>query len=215
MLFEVLRGNIPLLVFVAYLVALTVGMTIHEFAHNYGAYVMGDPSPKYNGRLTLNPLVHIYIPGWIMWAVIGFGVLGFAPIAPERLPLQNRRWRWLVAVAAGPVSNLILAVVVGIIFRVVSGNVPPIVNQMMFYVVFINVFLFLFNLIPLFPIDGWEIMYCLLPPDLAYVWKRYQRESSYVFLGLIVLSFVAPQFNILGWLISGPGITLTQTILGR
>ena len=92
-------------------------MTIHEFAHNYIGWRMGDPEPARQGRLTLNPLVHINWIGWIMFAVIGFGILGSAPISPYRMPLENRRWRWLAAVAAGPVSNLLLAIIFAIIIR--------------------------------------------------------------------------------------------------
>src|SRR5437868_14696953 len=105
-------------------------MTVHEFAHNYAAYVMGDPTPKYNGRLTLSPLVHIDWMGWLMFAVIGFGIVGSAPIAPERLPLNNRRWRWLVAVAAGPVSNLILAAVLAIVVRLLGLSLSDMLFSM-------------------------------------------------------------------------------------
>jgi Zn-dependent protease len=189
-------------------------MTVHEFAHNYGAYIMGDPTPKYNGRLTLNPLVHINWVGWIMFALIGFGILGSAPIAPERLPLHNRRWRWLVAVAAGPVSNLILATVLGIIIRIAGNNLPFNILLMAYYVIFINVVLFLFNLIPLFPIDGWQIVLSLLPPDLAYVWKRYQQESYYLFIALIFLGFALPRFSILAFLVSGPAGAITSALVG-
>jgi Zn-dependent protease len=209
-----LSGGLTIEVFIAYLVGLTLGMTVHEFAHNYGAYIMGDPYPKYNGRLTLNPLVHIYWPGWVMWAIIGFGPLGFAPIAPERLPLNNRRWRWLVAVGAGPVSNLILAAVLGIIVRLVGGNMSFSLLNIAYYMVNINVLLFLFNLLPLYPIDGWQIVYTLLPPDLAYVWKRYQQESSFVLLALIFVGLAIPQFNILGMLIGGPASSITFALLG-
>jgi Zn-dependent protease len=202
-------------VFFAYLIGLTLGMTVHEFAHNYGAYVMGDPSPKYNGRLTLNPLVHINWVGWLMFAVIGFGILGSAPIAPERLPMQNRRWRWLVAVAAGPVSNLILATVIAVFIRIFGGGVSSTVYLMAFYMVYINVVLFVFNLIPLFPVDGWQIVFSLLPPDLAIVWKRYQQESYYLFIILIIIGFAVPSFNILSFLISGPAISITSLLLGR
>ncbi len=214
MLFRLLSGQMPVEVFIAFLVALTLGMTVHEFAHNYGAYIMGDPTPKYNGRLTLNPLVHIYWPGWLMFAVVGFGVLGTAPISPERLPAENRRWRWLVAVGAGPVSNLLLAIVLGIIMRIVGSNLSFTFLNMMYFAIYINVLLFVFNLLPLFPIDGWQIVYALLPPDLAYVWKRYQQESSYVLLGLIILGFISPQLNILGFLISGPTDAITRALLG-
>jgi Zn-dependent protease len=220
---------------IANLIALGLGMTIHEFSHNYVAWRMGDPEPARLGRLTLNPLVHIYWIGWIMFAVIGFGILGSAPISPYRMPLDNRRWRWLAAVAAGPISNLLLASVVAILLRILVAtnvfaefdaislllnpraaglnNLPLLILvQTMWF----NVILFVFNLIPLFPVDGWNIVLSLLPPDLAEVWQRHQQTSMYIFFGLILLSFVRiPGIpNILGILISQPAYSITFFFMG-
>ena len=91
------------------LVVLGAAMTVHEFAHNFVAWKMGDEVPKLQGRLTLNPLVHINWIGWLMFAIIGFGILGSAPISPQRM--RDPRKGFLAAVAAGPLSNLALAVV--------------------------------------------------------------------------------------------------------
>ena len=194
-------------------------MTLHEFAHNYVAWKMGDPEPARLGRLTLNPLVHINWIGWIMFAVLGFGILGSAPISPFRMPRENRRWRWLAAVAAGPVANLLLAAVVAIIARIIgfevliSGNL---LGTLLLQTIQLNVLLFVFNLLPLFPIDGWHIVYALLPPDLAETWQRYQQTTSYLFFGLLLLSFVRlPGIpNIFGLLIGQPATSITRILLG-
>jgi Zn-dependent protease len=204
---------------IANLIALGLGMTLHEFAHNYVAWRMGDPEPARQGRLTLNPLVHINWIGWIMFAILGFGILGSAPISPYRMPLENRRWRWLAAVAAGPVTNLLLATVVALITRIIgteiliSGNFLGI---LLLQTIQLNVLLFVFNLIPLFPIDGWHIVLALLPPDLAEVWQRNQQTTMYIFFGLILLSFVRlPGIpNILGILISQPAFSITRFLIG-
>src|SRR5690606_41168026 len=111
-----LFGNPTLEGILGVLIAVGIGMTIHEFAHNYVAHLMGDYVPAQQGRLTLNPFVHINWVGWLMFALIGFGILGSAPIAADRM--RNPRWGYLAAVAAGPVSNLMLAAVFGIIFRI-------------------------------------------------------------------------------------------------
>ena len=108
-----LSGNLSVEGLIVNLVVLLIGMTLHEFAHNYIGWKMGDPTPAQQGRLTLNPFVHINWVGWLMFALLGFGILGSAPISPYRMPLENRRWRWLAAVAAGPVSNLLLAAISG------------------------------------------------------------------------------------------------------
>lgn len=204
---------------IANLIALGLGMTLHEFAHNYVAWKMGDPEPARLGRLTLNPLVHINWIGWIMFAVLGFGILGSAPISPYRMPRENRRWRWLAAVAAGPLANLLLAAVVAIIARIIgievliSGNL---LGTLLLQTIQLNVLLFVFNLLPLFPIDGWHIVYALLPPELADTWQRHQQITYYLFFGLLLLSFVRlPGIpNIFSLLISQPAFSITRLLLG-
>ncbi|NWG18584.1 MAG: site-2 protease family protein [Chloroflexi bacterium] len=223
-----LFGNLSVQMLMAVLLAVLAGMTIHEFAHNYIGYLMGDPVPARQGRLTLNPLVHINPVGFLMFALIGFGILGQAPIAAHRM--RNPRWGFLAAVAAGPLSNLLLAVVAAILLRFLGlspleifratflgqvegplGIVALLLGQMVFW----NVLLFVFNLLPVFPIDGWHIVLALLPPDLAYTWQRYAQTSNYILLGLILLSFLRiPGLNILGMLISQPTFSITRLLLG-
>ena len=209
------------------LVVLGMAMTIHEFAHNYVAWKMGDEVPKLQGRLTLNPLVHINWIGWLMFAIVGFGILGSAPISAKRM--RDPRRGFLAAVAAGPFSNLVLAVVFALLLRL-SGlsaegyyayNAPELITgplivmaALLYAGVFWNVLLFVFNLIPLFPIDGWHIVLTLLPGSWlnrmqipvviqqnikplsdflmrpAFKWRDWQTVSYYVFLALIFLSFL-------------------------
>src|SRR5512143_4000598 len=89
-------------------------MDIHEFAHAYVAYRMGDTTARDMGRMTLNPFVNINWIGFAMWVLIGFGILGLAPVVESRM--RNGRWGMLAAVAAGPISNLLLAVIAAIPF---------------------------------------------------------------------------------------------------
>lgn len=105
-------------------VAVLIGMTVHEWAHNYVGHLMGDPNPKRLGKLTLNPLVHIHWQGFLMFMLIGFGILGTAPIAAHRM--RNPRQGYLAAVAAGPLSNLGLALIATLLFHLVIAltNIP-------------------------------------------------------------------------------------------
>lgn len=203
----ILGGNFSIAELVTNAIVLLVAMTVHEFAHNYVGYRMGDPTPRDTGRLTLNPLVHINWIGWLMWVVIGFGILGSAPISEYRM--RDRRWGYFWAVAAGPLSNLALAVVLAIPFWLgMQPSFPggrailPTIPQLLTMGVYLNLLLFLFNLLPIFPFDGWHILRKLLPPDMAHTMEKYQQQSMYLFLGLILLSFVG--FNIIGYIIDPP-----------
>ncbi len=219
--------NLHPITIVINLLVLGLAMTVHEFAHNFVAWKMGDEVPKLQGRLTLNPLVHINWVGWLMFAIIGFGILGSAPISPNRM--RDPRRGFLAAVAAGPLSNLALAVFFALLLRLsglsaegfyayrspdlITGPVA-LLAALLYATVFWNVLLFVFNLIPLFPIDGWHIVLSLLPgawlthmqiPVIiqrsarplseflmrpAFKWRDWQMVSYYVFIALIFLSFL-------------------------
>lgn len=213
---------------VAILVAVLLGMTVHEFAHNYVGYLMGDPVPAREGRLTLDPRVHINWFGFLMFVLIGFGILGQAPISASRM--RNPRWGYLAAVAAGPLSNLILAALFAIPLRLLNlpqntlfeavflgaTNGPMESLGLLFgQIVFWNVLLFVFNMLPFFPIDGWHIVLALLPPDLAYTWQRHAQTTQFILFGLIFLSFARIQgLNILSMLISQPAFNIAFFLLG-
>ncbi|MCY3780196.1 MAG: site-2 protease family protein [Chloroflexi bacterium] len=221
--------NLHPITIVINLLVLGLAMTVHEFAHNFVAWKMGDEAPKLQGRLTLNPLVHINWIGWLMFAIIGFGILGSAPISPNRM--RDPRRGFLAAVAAGPLSNLALAVFFALLLRLsglgVEGfyayRAPELITgpavllaALLYAMVFWNVLLFVFNLIPLFPIDGWHIVLGLLPGSWlthmqipvaiqqnvrplseflmrpAFKWRDWQMASYYVFFALIFLSFLSP-----------------------
>ena len=199
------------------ILAALIGMTIHEFAHNYVAHLMGDPTPASQGRLTLNPMAHIYWPGFLMFVVIGFGILGLAPINYSRM--RNPRWGYLAAVAAGPFSNLLLAIVIGLVVRVIGlqglFDLPEILRTSLLMMVTFNIWMFIFNLLPLFPLDGWHIVLTLLPPDLADSWYRNAQTTQYVFLGIILLSFLPlPGLNIIDILLTEPLYQIRQIIIG-
>jgi Zn-dependent protease len=196
-----------------------IAMAVHEYAHARVAFAMGDPTAKNMGKMTLDPRANINWVGFLMFVVVGFGPLGSVPINERRM--YNGRWGMLAAVAAGPLSNLILAVIFAIPFwlgiaRADFGgprDILPTLNMVLTIGVYFNVLLFIFNLIPLFPLDGWTVVAKLLPENLAYTWTRYQRESMYLLFILIFASFAIPSFDVFGRLVGQPVNDLTLFLL--
>ena len=203
---------------IAIVVAALVGMTVHEFAHNYVGHLMGDPVPKATGRLTLDPRVHVNWTGFLMFVVVGFGILGRAPIDPKRM--RDPRWGYLFSVAAGPLANLVLAVLSGIVFRLLSPLIVQYRLDAVFtgFLVFVyfNALLFVLNVLPFFPLDGWHIVRSILPAGLADRWasERWLKATQYIFLALIVLSFIGGRANVLGIVIGRPTNAITRVLLG-
>jgi Zn-dependent protease len=159
-----LFGNYSPEALVSVIIVLLLGMGIHEFAHAWVADYWGDPTPRENGKLTINPFAHISWAGWIMILLIGFGMVGYVAINPSRM--RDPRWGAFWTALAGPISNLLQAIVYGILFRLVgtpTNEALAIVRLFLDIGVWFNVLLFLFNLLPLFPLDGYRVVMGLLP----------------------------------------------------
>lgn len=216
-----------------------VAMSVHEFAHAYVANLMGDSTAKDQGRMTLDPRANI-LPMWFLISVLtGFGILGAAPVNSYRM--RNPRLGMFLAVLAGPVSNLLLAVVFAIPFRLfpglamtartslcligpVSGCVLHTPAQIMFQMIWLNIVMFVFNLLPFSPLDGWTVVLSALPPRQAVWWERNRQNSMFVLLALVMLSFLAGDLirispalrylNLLNWLILVPSSAIRRILIG-
>ena len=194
-----LQGQV--LLFALVTVALIVSLTFHEYAHAAVAKLSGDSTAELAGRLTLNPLPHIDPMGLLMVMLVGFGYAKPVPVDPRYLR-SPRADLWIAA--AGPVMNLLLAVVVWNGFLALRGAGVGFVflpgpQTFVLLLVRINLLLMLFNLIPLGPLDGHWILPHLLPAAGAR-WYRYYnaRFGSYALFGLILLSFAGvPVFRTL------------------
>jgi Zn-dependent protease len=153
-----------------------------------------------------------------MFVIIGFGILGTAPIAAHRM--RNPRLGYMAAVAAGPFSNLFLAIIFAIPYRIVSGSIgfnsPDLLVMLqlfLFYMVFFNLVLFVFNFLPFFPLDGWHIVLALLPAREAIWWERNAQMSQFVFFAAILIGFATP-LDPLGLVIGQPVNFLMRLLLG-
>ncbi|AYD39892.1 site-2 protease family protein [Clostridium fermenticellae] len=174
--------------------AVLIGLTVHEYAHAVVADRLGDKTPKFQGRLTLNPFVHVDIIGFLMIILIGFGWA--KPIETNPNALKNRYKDDLKVSFAGPFANLILAFIgalcVGIIIKFGSislGNVPilySIIMSIFYSIVSINCMLFVFNLIPIPGLDGFHILRDLFPSIYFRI-----SDSLYRYQLIILIIFVA------------------------
>jgi len=177
--------------FIVIIPALLVAITIHEFAHAAMADRLGDPTPRLMGRLTLNPLAHLDPIGTLMLLIFHFGWGKPVPIDPFNL--RNPRRDLALISLAGPASNLILAVLLSILIRLIGpiGLIRPVIS--------LNIILAIFNLLPIYPLDGFKIISGILPPEQACQWEELQSFGP-----LILFLLIFPLF----------GQSLINTILG-
>ena len=193
---------------VARLVVLAVAFSVHEFAHAWTANYFGDDTPKLQGRLTLNPIVHIDPLGALLLVVAGFGWARPVMVNPHALERRSPAAPMLVALA-GPLSNLLLAIVAAIPVQAgltrpgpASSSFLPTAFQLIDEFVFINLLLMLFNLIPLAPLDGEKVLTYFLPPSGQAFMEQLRPYGPLLLMALI---FVAPLV----------GIDLLSILIGR
>lgn len=185
------QGIETLIVFV---IVIILAFAYHEFAHAIVADYLGDPTPRSYGRITLNPWPHISLQGLIFLLMFGFGG-AFTPVRPHLLRGNMRRSHALVAVA-GPVANILMALFFAGIFRAVQGgglldNIW--VGTTLYYGVYLNVFLAIFNLLPVPPLDGFTILQGIVPHQLA---NQLDPLRQYGMIGILVVFFLLPRVGI-------------------
>ena len=179
---------------IARLLVLFTAIPIHEFAHAYAAGKMGDPTARYRNRVSLNPFDHIDPIGAMMIMLFG---IGFArPVPINSLNFRDRKKGIIITSLAGPLSNVGLALVCLVLFKLVRipylltgfaplGFVVVILNMM----VSINLTLAVFNLLPIPPLDGWNVVSQLLPSEIYWKISQYHREFVFGVLFLIMFGF--------------------------
>jgi Zn-dependent protease len=185
--------------FVIWIVAVLFTLTIHEFAHAAVAYLFGDDTAKQMGRLTLNPLPHIDILGFLMLLFIGFGWAKPVPVNPYNLR-NAKKSSGLVAVA-GPIVNLLAAIIFAIALKIVSPILGPsnLLVSFLIMTVFINVILAIFNLIPIPPLDGSKVLFSVLPDKYNDLKRRLSVNGPFILVAIILLDSFSP-FSIFSWL---------------
>ena len=186
------------------LVIILGSISLHEFAHAKSADSYGDDTPRLMGRVTLNPLAHLDPVGTVMifiTVIYGYGIGWGKPVLTDVRKMENPRWDDLFCALWGPLTNVIIAVVVAFLFRgAVSAGIdmPPWVITFCTLAVTINLALAAFNMIPIGPLDGHWILGRLLPPEIGHRFMHWSKTTgSLILLGIIVLSQLG-SVNLLG-----------------
>ena len=189
------------------IITLVIAFSVHEFAHAWSADQLGDDTPRNAGRLTLNPLSHLDPLGSLLLVVAGFGWAKPVPINPYALERRSAAGPMIVA-AAGPLSNLLLAVLAAVPFQMglmtpgQGGNLLPSLSSFMMEFIFINLILLFFNLIPVAPLDGEKVLEYFLPPSGRATLYRLRPYGPMI---LMFLVFIGPFLGIdllrifIGW----------------
>ncbi|MDD5291629.1 MAG: site-2 protease family protein [Candidatus Omnitrophica bacterium] len=175
-----------------------LAVVMHEFAHGWIAYKLGDPTAKYSGRLTLNPLAHIDPIGTIILPLfliitnspILFGWAKPVPVNFFRLNHPKKDMIWVGL--AGPAANILVAIIISIIIKLRIAFMPVPILQ---YFMSLNIVLAVFNLIPIPPLDGSRVIMGLLPPQLAY---RYMQLEQFGFIIIVAMLYLG-LFRVIVW----------------
>lgn len=205
-----LRGDPHTLVLrlLFFIPALAIGFTLHEAAHALVATVQGDPTPKNQGRLSLNPIRHVDPLGLIMILLIGVGYAKPVQINPSKFRSQ---WSHLLVALAGPAANLAIAVAVSIPLKVMAGTTgllggpdfsapcsltaPPldVLKTELFFIYTLNLFLMVFNLLPIPPLDGFELVRSVLRRSNPGLLFRIESNRQQIYLVVLLVFLFAPQ----------------------
>jgi Zn-dependent protease len=207
------------------LLVLVIAFTIHELAHAWVATFYGDDTPRLNGRLTLNPIAHLDPMGSLLLLIAGFGWAKPVPINPYALQRRSSAALMLVSLA-GPLSNLLMAVLAAIPFRLglvslfsafaaygQAGRIFPSLPQFLVEFISINLILLLFNLIPLAPLDGEKVAEYFFPPSWARVMDTIRPYGPII---LIAIALVGPYvgLDVIGWILGPPLQALFGILVG-
>ena len=208
MIFRLLDDPVTALFF---LPIFLIAITVHELAHAYTAYKLGDPTAAAMGRLTLNPIKHLDPFGFVMLLIVGFGWAKPVMINPRNF--RNEKAGMAISALAGPVSNIIMAFI-GLIFwnliivlaiRTENFDSVIIASSLTFFYLFaqLNVWFAVFNLIPIPPLDGSRLVSYFLPPNLHYYYNFVERYGFIILILLSRFALLGPIHSISGWILQG------------
>lgn len=170
--------------------AALIAIMCHELTHGLFSYMQGDPTPKEQGRLSLNPAKHLDLFGTLCLIFLGFGWA--KPVQVDPRYYKNPKWGMALVALGGPLANFVIAFLSGLILTLIEFYVPysdfsMILYNFFLYLIIINVGLGLFNLIPIPPLDGSKIIGAILPESSYHQYMKYQKYGMFFIIGLLVL----------------------------
>jgi len=205
--------GLSLTTLISRVLTLVIAFTVHEFSHALAADQLGDDTPRLQGRLTLNPLVHLDPIGSLMLVIAGFGWARPVQINPYVIQRRHPAGLMIVA-AAGPFSNLLLAIVATIPIRagLISVTSSSFISQFFIEFIWINLILLFFNLLPIFPLDGEKILDFFLPPRGQDILRQIRPYGMYILMALIILGSFG-SFDILGLVVMKPASSIMRLLV--
>jgi len=200
--------------FIFAIAVLIMSIVAHEVMHGYAAERLGDPTARLAGRLTLNPLAHLDMVGSFIIPLatyfLGGFIFGWAkPVPYNPYNMRNPRWGGAIVAAAGPLTNVALALIFGLLIRFMPAlGLPAEILPIAELIVFLNLLLALFNFIPVPPLDGSKILFAFLPHHFSYIQEFLERYSFIILIFLIIFlfRFLLPIIYFLFDLITGFGL---------
>lgn len=205
--------------YIIFIPAILMSIIIHEVSHGYAAFMLGDDTAKRAGRLNFNPLKHIDTFGTIILPVLllittrgglAFGYAKPVPINPYNF--KDYKKDTAITAAAGPLSNFVIAVVLSLILRMVINSTDPLTQlsqtqflllKSIYNIIFINLFLGLFNLIPFPPLDGSKVLGAFLSDEMYFKYTAQEKKGMMIFMFIILASYVF-NLNLIGGVILPP-----------
>ncbi len=200
-----------LAVLIARAIALLIAIPVHESAHAYAAYKLGDPTAKNLGRLSLNPIRHFDLLGALCMITVGFGWAKPVPIAATQR-FKNPRRDMAISAFAGPLSNVLLAFIFMAIYKIFiytyhspgfytsssqTSTVAIFVNTVLISIISINIVLAAFNMLPIPPLDGSKIAFAFLPKHIYFSIMRYERYIVIALFALLYMGFLSYPISVL------------------
>ncbi|MDD2370755.1 MAG: site-2 protease family protein [Firmicutes bacterium] len=202
MLFDLFYKRISPLYFIFFIISLLISLTLHELAHAYTSYKLGDSTAKQDGRISLNPLNHIDPYGFLAILIIGFGWA--KPVMMNPYNFRNYRDGIFLTALAGPASNFLLAIMGMLIF---NFNLPIIFKEFVGVFISINIILASFNILPIPPLDGYKVFSRILSDKLFFKAEYYERRYGFIILMVLLISGILqtvwlPVYNFLYSIVS-------------